>query len=438
MGLANQSIATTYANATATMTLYEKSSRMFWRWNGRIWQPLGGDDLTDDLADWCDKNVQGAKAFTMSTYRDISEQCRRKFRAAGRQVFSLDDVYVSFTDCLLNPDTMETVPHSPDMIATTHIEHPYSDLGNVQMPIFQKYLDDSCFDHEKNEVDTGMMAQLQEIAGYLLSPTIATKAFILYGDGGTGKSVFLEILRCLVSEDRCLADSIADMTTKDFSLPSLIGKKANIQDEEKPGSLDVAKLKQIIDGKPMTTRKLYGDKFTFRPRIKLYFGSQEFPRMDGFDNAIRRRFLIITFDNIIPKEKKILYLDRKIIKAGELPAIVKWALDGLKRLVGNNFEFTETPKSERSMSEFRAANSSVAQYIEDSWVSDPGIFTPFSFLYNAYSEWCSVNHRKPVSSIRFGREATGLIGQSKTRHGVRGYEVSRRVVSPLSQEQATF
>jgi len=63
----------------------------------------------------------------------------------------------------------------------------------------------------------------------------------------------------------------------------LIGKKANIKDEIKAEKIDMAKLKALIDCNPQSTRKMYQEVFTYRPKAKHFFGLNEFPQTGGFD-----------------------------------------------------------------------------------------------------------------------------------------------------------
>lgn len=425
----NQEIASRYIGRVKPTTLYEYPTAKVWRYNGKIWEIMSQKDLEDDIAFMCDDTIDLPKSLTMASYRDVSEQTRRLMRRNGMYVEEIDDRFLSFNDCVLETSTWETFGHEPKRAATIHIDYDYASIGSVKTPLFDEYLKASIMS-ENGTPDAKIGLLLQEMAGYLLTTENAHKCFILYGDGGTGKSVFLDILRRLVSTDLCLSMGLADMTKKDFNLPALIGKRANIKDEEHASSNDIGTLKSIIAGEPMTTRDLYGRPFQYRPKVKLYFGSNTYPILNGFDESIKRRFIIAPFDHKIPREKMIRGLSKKMEDAGEIPGIIRWALEGLKRLQQTNFTFTENDRTMSAMREFQASSSSVFEYIESEWERDESAQLPGTMIYEGYKGWCESTNRRPVSLHTFGREAGQQFGKAvnKRINGIQTkcYEARRR------------
>lgn len=456
----NQALAQRFCSAFGRRLLYDQEAKMFWWFGSDIWKPLDQDALEDLIAEFCD-TLDMKKNLTTAIYKDVAEQCRRR----ARKVEYLDDKYISFTDCLLLPDSMATFPKPPEpktvewkvkeelggfdaggvytnvyteRIATIHIPVEYAKIKEATMPLFENYIDFATYDTDKGEPDPKMKDLLQEWAGYMLSSANATKCLICYGDGGTGKSVYLAALRHLLSPARCSASGLNQLTKKDFYLNSLIGKKAVITDEEETKTSDLAKVKKIIDGNWLSDRRLYKSALDFRLRVKMCFGSNKFPYFEGFDNSVKRRFIIADFNNKIADDKRDVLLGEKL--KNELPAIVAWALEGLVRLQKNNWTFTEPERAKANMEELRMTCSSVAEYLRDRFVVDDESKKPFKEVYGEYADWCKDNRRIPVSSNRFTREAIDVIGKTSMiwvgGKPVKGYKI--RSVDEEPQRKTVF
>jgi len=424
----NQELARTFCESKKGILIWERQTQMFWRYDGRIWSPFEMIDMTTDLNDFID-SVDEANRLTTGKLEDIARQCR----FYSKNIRQLDDRWLSFNDTLLDTDTFELAAHAPERIATVHVDYNYAELMKAECPLFDRYLEMVCTD-SAGLPNPGMRTQLMEMLGYALSPENAEKCFILYGTGANGKSVFLELLRMLVTDERCHAATISELTTQGFQLSGLIGKRVNAVDEDESMDGKTSTLKRIVSGNPITTRRLYGETFTFRPQTKFYFGSNDLPRMDGFGDAVMRRFLLVPFERKISREEKILRLAWRIERNGELPAIVFRALEALKNLKERNYEFTETEQSREAMAEFEASSSSVSDYLRNSWKHDSDGKVSCMEIYRLYAQWAKDTGHRAKASNGFGRIAKSILGPSKTMRigGVlmRGYEATPSGESP--------
>lgn len=378
---------------------YEPRTNLFWRYDDYHWHIWPIEEMRQEFVFFADKIINLSK----SKIDEVTGMCRYY----AEKTDDSSDEYVSFNDVMWNACTFDLAAPSPKLMATVRVRCEYSELGKTRMPMFRKYLDDVCAGN------SGMEEQLQEIMGYALTPEMTEKFFIFYGDGGTGKSVFLTLLSKMVAPTRCSYSSIERLTTKDFALDVLIGKRLNIVHEEQSLNSNVAFLKELVSGNPMDIRKLYSDTRTFVPKVKFFFGSNRFPRLDGFDRALERRMMIIPFTNWIEEKDRILHIEELIIK-DELPALFAWAMDGLKRLKANKWAFTETEASKETLREFAHANSSINEYLDENWENDPLAETSVDMIYNDYVIWCNKTGRHPLSKNRMAREGATVIGKSKS------------------------
>jgi putative DNA primase/helicase len=66
--------------------------------------------------------------------------------------------------------------------------------------------------------------------------------------------------------------------------------------------------------------------FRVWPTHKLWLGANHKPKVNGTDNAIWRRILLIPFSSTIPKNEQDRSLPEKLRE--ELPGILAWAVRG--------------------------------------------------------------------------------------------------------------
>lgn len=85
-----------------------------------------------------------------------------------------------------------------------------------------------------------------------------------------------------------------------------------------------ARIKQITGGDKIAARFMRQDEFTFRPQFQLMFSGNHRPKLQNVDDAMRRRLIMIPFENR-PKRKDTKLTEK--LKA-EWPGILRWMIDG--------------------------------------------------------------------------------------------------------------
>ena len=92
--------------------------------------------------------------------------------------------------------------------------------------------------------------------------------------------------------------------------------------------------------------------------------------------------------------------------SGELPGVLNWALEGLRRLRGNGWRFTRPAACQAALDEHRLESDPARSFLLDHYEMDAGAGPiPSEELYLAYRLWCDRNgHRNPLSNISFGKQ----------------------------------
>jgi phage/plasmid-associated DNA primase len=110
----------------------------------------------------------------------------------------------------------------------------------------------------------------------------------------------------------------------------------------------------------------------------------------------------------IPPAERTAGMDKEAYwtRAGELPGVLNWALEGLRRLRAHGWRFTAPAASAAALEEHRRESDPARTYLLEHYEADAGAGpVPADEIYLAYTLWCDRNgHRNPLSHISFGKQ----------------------------------
>jgi len=171
--------------------------------------------------------------------------------------------------------------------------------------------------------------------------------------------------------------------------------------------------KKLVGGgkDSITVRQIYGKPFDMINHAKMCFSANGIPILPkDADPAYFNRWLPIPFPNVFQGESD----DKDIVKTfttpEQLSAILKWALDGLKRLKKNNWIFTNQPSREELMGFFGAVGKKatkeiqIEDFVENCLIHDKEYAVDRSAVYAFYQIWCKIFHIEPYDMTWFFRK----------------------------------
>ena len=178
--------------------------------------------------------------------------------------------------------------------------------------------------------DRGLIRFICQWCGYSLTGLTREHALVfVYGPGGNGKSVFLNVLTAILAEYARTAAMDTFVSSKGDKHPTdmamLRGARlVTASETEEDRSWAEARIKQLTGGDPVTARFMRQDFFTFTPTFKLTIVGNHQPMLRNVDDAARRRF------NIVPFIRKPEAPDRQLEEKlqAEWPAILRWMIEG--------------------------------------------------------------------------------------------------------------
>lgn len=398
---------------------YNYTSRLWMYYDGRRWK---NDDtgrmkiLTDKVAESIKKEKlfksEGIDPDDMEKYRyrhwkdtrnhnkkvNMLKECEHLLPVTN-ETFDKDFDLFNTQNGYLNLKTGELKEHDKQQYFTKISNVEYTDKSDC--PKWEEFLNDIFLGNQE------LIKFIQRAVGYSLSGyTTEQVLMVLYGNGRNGKSVFLDILNEIFGNYATNIQPQAIMASKTQSdaspeIAKLDGARLVTTTEPNEGErFDEGLLKQLTGGDRVSARKLYENEFEFTPQFKLWMATNHKPYVRGRDDGIWRRFVIIPFEKQIPLKEIDRDLTDKLKK--ELPAIMKWCVDGF--LEWQRIGLSEPAIIKEQRDEYRTEMDSTEAFIEECCNIDATKYVKTSELFKAYDMWARQNHQYKMSNRKFRSE----------------------------------
>lgn len=248
---------------------------------------------------------------------------------------------------------------------------------------------------------------LQEYLGYCLIPsTKGQKMLMLIGKGGEGKSRIGLVMRSILG-DSMNTTSIQKIENNRFSRADLENKLLMVDDD-----MDMSALPKTNYIKSIVTAECKMDlerKGVQSYQSQLYarflcFGNGALTALhDQSDGFFRRQIVLTTKDRPADRTDDPFLVEKLM---SEMEGIFLWCLEGLHRLLANNYQFTISGQAIENVETVKRSSNNVIEFLQsegyirfkaDAQASSKAI-------YEAYKLWCEDNVRKPMSANRLSSE----------------------------------
>ena len=335
-----------------------------------------------------------------------------------------NEKYICFENGLLDIDTLELIPHTPDIIYTIMIPCKWNPNAN-KAPIFEDFI--LSLSGRNKEI----VSLLMEFMGLTISniPGYRTKqALFLYGPGDTGKSKFLALLGKLIGSDNFASIDLKELEER-FGTACISGKRlAGCPDMSAMKIGELKMFKKLTGGDEISIEYKGKDRFSDTYRGVLMFCSNELPKFGGDRGAhVYDRMLLVKCDNVIPADKR----DGKLLDKlySEREAIVHNVVIALKRFINNGYKFHIPNLCEILKKSYMTENDNVFQFLEECTIERVAGGTSYKDLcttkniYTAYSRWSQYSGLYTYDKINFQKSLCQKFGRadiSELRHKYNG------------------
>lgn len=258
---------------------------------------------------------------------------------------------------------------------------------------------------------------LQEFIGYCFIPsTKGQKMLMLTGKGGEGKSRIGVVLRALLGTNM-KTGSVAKVETSNFARADLEHELLMLDDDMK-----LEALPQTNNIKAIITAELPMD--LERKRQQSYQGDL-YVRFIGLGNGVLqalhdrsvgffRRQIILTTKEKDPNRKDDPYIAEKM--AAEAEGIFLWALEGLHRLIANDFHFTLSQSALENLNDAVSDGNNIIDFLaSEGYIRFRADYEASSKnLYAVYKQWCDDNALNSLSQKSF----CSFLKQNESRYNL--------------------
>lgn len=412
---------------------YSPETGRWYVWNGRRWEPdttLRARDEIGDALSVIGKNVRST-AKTKSAIAEAAREARRiesvsTLDAVIKLVQARGEIAVRQDSLDADPWLLNTPSGAVDLRSgvmdlarpeqlSTKLTSVGPDL-EAPLPLWQKFL------AESTGFDRDLVSYLQRLVGYALTGSTEEQVLVfIWGMGGNGKSVFLNVVRGIMGDYAKVAAMDAFTASKwdkhTTDLADLVGSRlVTASETQSDRAWDEQRVKQLSGGDPVKARFMRQDNFQFTPTFKLIFVGNHKPAIRDPDGAMRRRFHLVPFTKTPPVVDKELGDKLK----AEYPAILGWAIRGALLWKQRGLDAPAIVKE--ATEEYLEGEDAVGRWLAERTTPQEGAVTGASELFTNWREWCGINGEYAGSQKKLGQAIGRRYRRAKDGNGSIAYE----------------
>lgn len=299
---------------------------------------------------------------------------------------------------------------------------------------------------ESLEQDAEWVYCLQEIMGYVLWSDFNLQKIVMFcGATRGGKGTIVRVLEQIAGGNNAVCGLDLMDFSKDFGLEKTIGKKLgtfnDIDMPTKNVSQVVAKLKAASGNDLISIDRKHRINISVKFDPKMLMVTNKFMPLPDNSGGLQTRLLPLKFTKSFFGNEDP-QLGKKLEK--EYPAILNWALEGLKRLVENGGKFTEPETTEELLRQLAQESAPIRSFVEECCDLDKSKAVLSSSVYNCYKQWAKEKYPDcpECNSKEFKQELLAVAPQlsearasSGTAQKCKGSDIVRTAYDDPSQPQ---
>lgn len=324
----------------------------------------------------------------------IQESVQKQFR----DLYNFPAYWINFKNGFYDPMEQKMIPHDPRYLALNQIPYDYKpeDHDSVLQAggkVIEEYLSYSLSDKANQQM-------LWEYLGYCMTTDTRMQKFLmLVGNGGTGKSVIINLFQNIIGLENTSNVSMQDLNRK-FYAAGLFGKLLNSCGDIPCRAMETTDVLKKATGEDQILYELKGkDAISFSNHAKFLFSANDMPEnLEEKSDAFYRRLLALDMNKVVPGEKRDPKLKEKM--RSEIDYAIHMSVDALRRLYENG-AFSESENSKRLVEKLQMNSDSVKAFLSERIEEKTGSVIEKPKMYEWYSSFCEENDRKPLGRKNF-------------------------------------
>lgn len=402
-----------------------------WMWyNGCHWvRDVGNKRIQERVKVYILALYEAIKSCSSKPDEDLVKAISACLRAS--KVNNLVQLTSSEPDLVVEADVFDTTPNvlnvlngtlefgSGEMVFREHCASDYLTVcANVEYdpsaeaPLFRKVL--------SNALDEVTGQFVMRFFGYVATGHANQRVYaIFHGKGANGKSTIANVIQNILGGYTVNVEPATYLQARNgqirTDLARLKGARLAVSSEFGSGQvMDAPLLKQLVGNDKITARHLFEAEIEFKPTVVPLFVTNALPVINGGDEALAARIIVVPFQRIVPKEDRDPELPEKLW--AERSGILNVLLDGMRDyLTDRNLR---RPKSvDEAVGAYVRDSDLLGQFIEECCILDPREKVAAAELYRAYTAWCLLHGLRSMSMPVFKTDFANKTGTSQKRTG---------------------
>jgi len=406
---------------------------MFYIYNGRFWQSIDNSKMKRFIITYIKK--RGELKHTSSTIVEGTFKNLKLELGGYDYIRSETEQFINVLNgtLVINKENVSLLKHDKNHHLDYVLDFNYDEMATCQ--IWQNFLNDVLPNRATQKT-------LQEVIGNLLIRGLKIEVLpFLYGTGGNGKSVVLEVLSGLFGRENVTAYSLTKITTDEKVRAKIAdGKIMNLSSENNMGNVNVDVAKNYSSGEPLDARLNYGNPFNVYNYAKFLGNVNKLNVMDGErTEAIARRQIIIPFTKTISSDKKDINIHHKILS--EKAGVLNWIIHGVMEVIRNK-DIYKSSEVKALLAEYQESTNPVALLLKEHGYSVLNENTPkkhfatLSRLFDEYKDFTAEIRVGTLSRQNFKSDLIALKGVKEFKHNnVSCFNLSNTYEEPKKAEQ---
>jgi len=370
-------------------------------YNGQYWVPIDHDDIKAFLGEVALKmGVPKFDGKDSDFRRKLFEQFESDAHIPEPEI-SKDTVLINLQNGTLAISGGKFQLKEFDRADFITYQLPFAYDPDAKAPRFKSFLNDVLPDHESGTV-------LAEFLGWIFVKNLKLeKSLVLFGTGGNGKSVIFDVITAMLGDQNVTSYPLKNLTDEQGYHRAKLAKTLVNYASEISGNFDSDEFKKLISNEPVQARLPYKDPFILTDYGKFIFNANILPNAGEISRAYFRRFMILNFPIEVPEEKQDKKLADKII-SNELPGVLNWVLEGLKRLIEQK-NFSRCRSADDMLEQYKRESDTARLFMDEmNYQPDSEKYIFLKKLYSEYKEFCKDDGYHSLGNRNFSRRLKSI------------------------------
>lgn len=384
------------------------SKGTFYQYNGVFYEKI---DDSIKLSNLVDQILVSEGCAEQITSKLKTEVCFHAQSQCNVPAFDNTRGFVNFKNGILDIKNKVMIPHTPNFYTLGCYNASYDpSKADITGTAWESYL--------KSTLGEEFIPLIQELIGVCLCPLTdkTHSCFFLIGNGSNGKSVLMQTIASIVPLNLRSSLAVEDYD-KRFINSAVKGKTLNINMDDPTTYVEKSgNFKKVMAGEEMAVERKGVDVEIINPILTHISSFNTMPAVKDKSDGFFRRLITIPFtksfgtlEEVEAGEKDLVKdksLINKILK--ELDIITAWGIEGLYRVIDQNYAFSEIKATTDVKDSYRLSNDTIALWCDECIKRHKDLKNSECInttrLFNAYKEWCLHNGYNNVARTNFNEQ----------------------------------